>query len=65
MSRTPAQKFADISFIVDTEAGICELSKQLHFNKGLSLGDYSQKAELIKRGLDLVMETKLRLSEDQ
>ena len=65
MSRTPAQKFADISFIVDTESSIHELAKQLHFNKGLSLGDYCQKAELIKRGIDLVIETKLRLQGDQ
>jgi hypothetical protein len=64
MSRTPAQKFADVSFIIDTEAGICELAKQLHFNKGLSLGEYCEKAELIKRGIDLVIETKLRLKED-
>ena len=41
------------------------MAEQLHMNTGLEFGDFCQKAELIKRGLDLVIEAKQALREDQ
>ena len=60
---SPDQKFAKINFIVDTESSIHVLAKELHFNRGLEFGDYCQKVELIKRGLDLIIEEKQALRE--
>jgi len=60
---SPEQKFDKISFIVDTESSIHVLAEQLHLNRGLEFGDYCQKAELIKRGIDLIIEAKQELRE--
>lgn len=62
---TPSQKFENISFIVDTTSRIHVMAEELHLNTGLEFGDFCQKAELIKRGLDLVIEKKQELREDQ
>jgi hypothetical protein len=62
---TPSQKFEKINFIVDTTSNIHVMAEQLHMNTGLEFGDFCQKAELIKRGLDLVIEAKQALREDQ
>ena len=60
---SPEQKFDKISFIVDTESSIQVLAKELYLNRRLEFGDYCQKAELIKRGIDLIIEAKQELRE--
>jgi len=61
---SPSQKFENISFIVDTTSSIHVLAEQMHFQTKMEFGDFCQKAELIKRGLDLIIEKKQELRED-
>jgi hypothetical protein len=61
---SPEQKFEKISFIIDTESAIHVMAKEMHFQTRMEFGDFCHKAELIKRGLDLIIEAKQALGED-
>jgi hypothetical protein len=61
---SPEQKFEKISFIVDTESAIHVMAKEMHFQTKMEFGDFCHKANLIKSGLDLIIEAKQALRED-
>jgi len=59
---SPEQMSKSIEEIVDTLT-ICEQLMNQLTSSVITYGDFQQKVELIKRGLDFVVETKSKMNE--